>query len=112
LGHVLVKTQTVLGLLNQLRREFERLSLGRRSEELKTWIYKGHLVTQKNRQKGQRWLSSAKFRTKQGECSVMAYPPNFEGFESKKEAEEATAKFVREQIDKTGIANVHPFGFN
>jgi hypothetical protein len=79
---------------------------------MRTWTYKGHLITQINRQKGQLWLSSAKFRTKQGECSVMAYPKNFEGFDSKKEAQEATAKFVREQIDKTGVANSQPFGFN
>ena len=79
---------------------------------MRTWTYKGYLVTQRNFRKGQLWLSSAKFRTKQGDGSVMAYPPSSEGFESKKEAQEATAKFVRAQIDNAAVATFQPFGFN
>jgi hypothetical protein len=94
----------VLGLLNQRSSGFSgRGSLARRREELRTWTYKGYVIIQKCRRKGQRWLSSAKCKTTQDEFSLMAYPPTFEGFYSKNEAHEATARFVRAQLDqKTG----------
>jgi hypothetical protein len=79
---------------------------------METWSYKGHLVTQRNRQKNGRWLSSAKFRTKQGEVDLTAYPANFEGYDNEILAKEATARFVRDQIDKSRAVNVQPFGFN
>jgi len=79
---------------------------------METWTYKGHLVTQRNRHRDGRWLSSAKFRTKQGEIDLTAYPPNFDGYDSEAKAKEATARFVRDQIDKSRAASPQPFGFN
>ena len=75
-----------------------------------TWRHKGHLVTHKDRQKDGRWLSSAQYRTTNGEFRVTAYQSAFEGFESEAEAQEATAKLVREQIDRSGIANLFLLG--
>jgi hypothetical protein len=77
---------------------------------METWRYKGHLITHKNRQKDGRWLSSAKYRTPNGKFRITAYQSGFEGFDTEDEAQEATANLVREQIDKSGVANLFSLG--
>jgi hypothetical protein len=48
-----------------------------------------------------RWLSTARFRTPQCGFDLTAYPAQeFEGFGDPKNAEQATAIFAKEQIDK------------
>ena len=77
---------------------------------METWKYKGHLVTHKNRQKYGRWLSSAKYRIPRAKFRITAYQSAFEGFDTEAEAQEATANLVREQIDRSGVANLFLLG--
>jgi hypothetical protein len=77
---------------------------------METWRYKGHLVTHKNGQKDGRWLSSAEYRTPHGEFCVTAFQSGFDGFASEDEAQQATARLIREQIDRSGIDNLFSFG--
>jgi hypothetical protein len=64
------------------------------------WTYKNCSIIQKNRLRDGRWLSTATFRTKQGEINLTAYPRSTEGYASETKAQQATEKFVRNQIDK------------
>jgi hypothetical protein len=77
---------------------------------METWRHKGHLVTHENRQEAGRWLSSATYRTYQAEFRITAYDTAFDGFETEYAAQEATAKLVREQIDRSGVAHLFLLG--
>jgi hypothetical protein len=66
------------------------------------WTYKSYSIMQKNRRKNGRWLSTATFRTRQGEINLTAYPLSTEGYADETKAQQATEKFVRNQIDKLG----------
>jgi hypothetical protein len=77
---------------------------------METWRYKGHLVTHKNGQKDGCWLSSAEYRTPDGEFCVTAFQSGFNGFASEDEAQQATAKLIRQQIDRSGVDNHFSWG--
>jgi hypothetical protein len=66
------------------------------------WTYKNCSIIQKNRRKNGRWLSTATFRTRQGEINLTAYPRSTEGYAEEAKAQQATEKFVRNEIDKLG----------
>ena len=75
------------------------------------WTYKNCSIIQKNRRKDGRWLSTATFRTRQGEVNLTAYPLSTEGYANETKAQRATEKFVREQIDKMGNVEEKNAGF-
>ncbi len=66
------------------------------------WTYKNCSIIQKNWRKDGRWLSTATFRTRQGEINLTAYPLSTEGYSDETRAQQATEKFARNQIDKLG----------
>jgi hypothetical protein len=63
------------------------------------WTYRSYAIIQKNRRKGSRWISTACFRTHQGELSLTAYPIKQEGYAQERMAQYATEKLVRDYID-------------
>jgi hypothetical protein len=64
------------------------------------WTYKSYAIIQKNRRKGNRWISTACFRTEQGELNLTAHGKKQEGYAQERLAQYATEKFVRESIDR------------
>ena len=64
------------------------------------WTYKSFAIVQKNRRKGNRWISTACFRTHEGEFDLTAHPVTREGYARERMAQYATEKLVREHIDK------------
>jgi hypothetical protein len=71
------------------------------------WTYKSYAIIQKNRRKGNRWISTACFRTEQGELNLTAHGKKQEGFAQERLAQYATEKFVRESIDRLVSIETH-----
>lgn len=69
------------------------------------WTYKSYAIIQKNRRKGNRWVSTAYFRTDEGELNITAYPLKQEGYAQERMAQYATEKLVRVCIDNFAPAH-------
>ena len=65
------------------------------------WNYKGIAILQTSRKtKTGRWLSTAGFKVNNCGYDITAYWTADDGFDSRDRAEQATAQFVREHIDR------------